>query len=69
MFQLGLFLLLIGTVLVYATGMICKVLKITTIKGILFVKVGGLVLAALGAILLFLDEIPDKLQFLQIIRF
>ncbi|AKL94287.1 hypothetical protein CACET_c07770 [Clostridium aceticum] len=69
MFRFGLILLLIGAIFVYATAMISRVLKITTVKGILMLKVSGLVLAILGAVLLFLNEIPDKLQFLQIIRF
>lgn len=69
MFEIGIALLLVGAVLVYGTAPITRIFKITTTKGILIIKIGGLVIAILGAVLLFLNDVPEKLQFLKIIRF
>ncbi|SET77729.1 hypothetical protein SAMN05660297_03474 [Natronincola peptidivorans] len=69
MFQMGLLLVLLGAVLVYGTGIISKIFKVTTTKGILILKIGGLLLAIMGAVLLFYNEVPEKLEFLRIIRF
>ncbi|SNS06171.1 hypothetical protein SAMN05446037_1003206 [Anaerovirgula multivorans] len=69
MFEAGIVLVIIGAVIVYGTAPISKALKITTTKGILILKASGLIIAILGAALLFFNDRPEKLQFLRIIRF
>jgi hypothetical protein len=67
MFRLGAFLMLIGTILVYGTAPISKRLNMTTVKGILTLKGGGLLLVVLGAVLLFLAQRPGALEFLKLV--
>lgn len=67
MFYAGLLLIIAGAVMVYGTAFVSKQLKITTIKGILAVKVGGLLITILGAIVIFIAQYPERLQFLRIV--
>ncbi|KAB3529875.1 hypothetical protein [Alkaliphilus serpentinus] len=67
MFNFGIFLLLLGAVLVYATVPIIKIFNITTTKGILVVKLSGLALAVIGAIIMFFAQFPQRLEFLRLI--
>ena len=67
MFYIGLSLIIIGAIMVYGTGIIIKKFNITTVKGILTVKIGGLLVTILGGVFIFLAQFPEKLQFLRIV--
>lgn len=67
LFYLGLSLIVIGAIMVYGTRIIVKRFNITTIKGILTVKIGGLLVTILGGVFIFLAQFPEKLQFLRIV--
>ncbi|MCC5910938.1 MAG: hypothetical protein JJT76_10935 [Clostridiaceae bacterium] len=69
MFQIGLLLLAIGAVLVYATAPIAKVFYITTEKGIVILKAGGLILVVIGTVLVFRGKVPEELHFIKIFNF
>ncbi|SDK17555.1 hypothetical protein [Natronincola ferrireducens] len=69
MFYIGLLLLLIGALMVYGTVPISRICNITTTKAMLFLKGSGLVIAIVGVIFIFFNEIPNSLEFLKIIRF
>lgn len=66
MFNFGMFLLVLGAVFVYATGAIVKILKKTSPNSILVVKLVGLGFSVVGAILMFLGQFPERLQFLRL---
>lgn len=68
MFYIGILLLVIGAVMVYGTTFISRIFGITSIKSILFIKIGGLVIAFIGGIFLFFNNVPERLNFLRIIR-
>lgn len=69
MFQFGIILLFIGAVLVYGTRSVSRILKMSTTKQLLAIKLSGLIIALVGAIMLLLSQFPERLQFLRIIRF
>ncbi|WP_192930190.1 hypothetical protein [Alkaliphilus pronyensis] len=54
MFQLGIVFLLIGALMVYATGIIIKIIKKAPFNNVLYVKLCGLVFTIIGAIMIFL---------------
>ncbi len=66
-FYIGVFFIILGAVMVYGTAAIAKRFNITTVKGILSVKVGGLLVTILGAIIIFIAQYPERLRFLNIV--
>ncbi|MCD5410429.1 MAG: hypothetical protein LRZ93_02075, partial [Clostridiales bacterium] len=66
MYLVGSIFLFIGAFMVYMTSPILQLLKRKEGKMILYVKVAGLVVAIIGAILLFLSDRPEVLEFLRI---
>ncbi|MGV8145938.1 MAG: hypothetical protein ACLKAK_04030 [Alkaliphilus sp.] len=66
MYLVGSIFLFIGAFLVYMTSPILSLLKRKEGKMMLYVKVTGLVFAIIGAILLFLSNRPETLEFLRI---
>lgn len=54
--------------MVYGTSIISKFMNITTTKGFLTIKVGGLLITILGAIIIFIAQFPEGLQFLRIVK-
>lgn len=66
-FYIGVFFIILGAVMVYGTATIAKRFNITTVKGILSVKVGGLLVTILGAIIIFIAQYPERLRFLNIV--
>lgn len=67
MFYLGVFLIIIGALMVYRTPILSKLMNITTTRGILTIKVCGLLITILGAFIIFLAQFPERLQFLRIV--
>ncbi|SCY69618.1 hypothetical protein [Alkaliphilus peptidifermentans] len=67
MFQFGMIFLFIGALMVYATGLIVRIIKRPPFNNVLFVKISGLVFTIIGAIMIFLSQYPEKLEFLRIV--
>lgn len=68
MFYLGLLLIIIGAFMVYGTPILSRIMNISTARGLLIIKVGGLLITILGAILIFIAQFPERLQFLRIVK-
>lgn len=68
MFYIGLLSIIMGAFVVYGAPLLSKIMNTTTKRGLLIIKAGGLLIAILGAILVFIAQFPERLEFLRIVK-